>query len=453
MPDEQDVIVIGAGLAGLTAARELGHAGRRVLLLEARDRLGGRAYTSHLGQSEVELGGAFVHWFQPHVFAELTRYGLSFRVPPEPTRWSYISQGRRHDSTPADLMPRMEELFGRLFADTRATMPLPHRPLIVEEAVSAVDHLSMQERLDTSDLTPEERDLVNAVLSTSCSARCSEAGLTAMMRWYALSGWNFGLMLDAVGVYPLRTADLVHALLADGEPVVRTSTPVQAVEQHDDRVRVRTRSGEEFAGSAAVVAVPLNTLEAVDFSPPLDPAKQAAARQGQASHGVKLWARVNDAPEPIFVMAPDSEPITFVATEQIFDDGGQLLVAFGPDARRLPPGNEDAARRAFADMLPSTSRVVEVTGHDWCTDEFARGTWSVFRPGQLTGALGALQAPHGRVVFAGADLANGWNGFLDGAIESGLTAARSVSHLLHGKRTGGDGEPTDMTRRPMATAR
>jgi monoamine oxidase len=54
----------------------------------------------------------------------------------------------------------------------------------------------------------------------------------------------------------------------------------------------------------------------------------------------------------------------------------------------------------------------------------------VFRPGQLTGSLPALQAPHGRVVFAGADIADGWNGFLDGAIESGLAAARSVSLLL-----------------------
>jgi hypothetical protein len=197
----------------------------------------------------------------------------------------------------AELLPRMEELFGRLFADTRATMPLPHLPLTLEEAVSAVDHLSMQDRLDTSDLTPEERDLANAVLSTSCSARCSEAALTAMMRWYALPGWSFGLMLDAVGVYPLRTADLVHALLADGEPDVRTGTPVQAVEQQSDRVRVRTRTGEEFTAAAAVVAVPLNTLGSVDFSPPLDPAKQSAASQGQASHGVKLWARVHDAPD------------------------------------------------------------------------------------------------------------------------------------------------------------
>jgi monoamine oxidase len=218
-------------------------------------------------------------------------------------------------------------------------------------------------------------------------------------------------------------------------------------------VLVRTRTGEEFTGAAAVVAVPLNTLATVDFSPPLDPAKQSAATRGQASHGVKLWARVHDAPEPVFSMAPDSEPITFVASERVFDDGSQLIVAFGPDARRLPPGNDEAVRRAFADMLPATSRVVEVTGHDWCADEFARGTWSVFRPGQLTGALRALQAPHGRVVFAGADLANGWNGFLDGAIESGLTAARSVSHLLRAERTGGDGEPVDRTQRPVVTAR
>ena len=149
-------------------------------------------------------------------------------------------------------------------------------------------------------------------------------------------------------------------------------------------------------------------------------------------------------------MAPDSEPITFIATERMFDDGSQLIVAFGPDAHRLPPTDDEAVRRAFAEMLPAASRVGDVTGHDWCADEFSRGTWSVLRPGQLTGALRSLQAPHGRVVFAGADLANGWNGFLDGAIESGLTAARSVSRLLPRERTG---EPVETPQRPMAGAR
>ena len=93
LEEQYDVIVVGAGLAGLTAARELRHAGRRVLVLEARDRLGGRAYTSTLAGSDIELGGAHVHWFQPHIFAEMTRYGISFRVLPIPDRWSYYSRG------------------------------------------------------------------------------------------------------------------------------------------------------------------------------------------------------------------------------------------------------------------------------------------------------------------------------------------------------------------------
>lgn len=431
---EQDVIVVGAGLAGLIAARELGHAGQRVLVLEARDRLGGRVYTHQLGDHDVELGGAFVHWFQPHVFAEMTRYGLSHEVPPEPTRWSYLSQGQMRHSTIEDLLPRMEELFARVFGDARDTLPLPHQPLMLAERVAALDHLSVQDRIDDSDLSSEERDLVTAVLGTACSAPCSHVGLTAMMRWFSLPGWSFGLMLDAVGLFPLRTADLVAALVRDGKPELRLSTPVAAIEQRDGQVVVTTRGGKEHSASLAVVAVPLNTLGAVEFSPALDAPKQLAVRQGQAGQGIKLWARVRGELDPFFLMAPDDQPLTFLVTEQVMDDGRQLLVAFGPDAKRLPPGDDEAVRRAIGNLLPAHVQIEEVTGHDWCADEYSRGTWAVLRPGQLVDSLTALQAPHGRVVFASADLANGWNGFIDGAIESGLTAARLGAHLLDRNR-------------------
>src|SRR3712207_2079866 len=120
MADERGVVVVGAGLAGLTTARELCKAGRGVLVLEGRDRLGGRAFTSQFAGIEVELGGMSVHWFQPHVFAEMTRYGIPYEVPPEPTRFSYLSQGRVYESTPADLFPRMNDLFERLFPDARS---------------------------------------------------------------------------------------------------------------------------------------------------------------------------------------------------------------------------------------------------------------------------------------------------------------------------------------------
>lgn len=426
---EQDVIVIGGGLAGLTAARELRHAGRDVLILEARDRLGGRTHTSRLVGREVELGGAQVHWIQAHIFAELTRYGIPFRPLPMPNRWNYRSDGELRESTIGDLGPRLAELFDRLFPDARETFPLPPRPLAAPDAVAALDHLSVQDRIDASGFTPEEVDLVNPVLSTTCSAPCSEAGLLMVMREFALAGWNFGLMMDASGLLGIRTADLVTALAADGNPAVRTSMPVTAIEQHDDHVAVSTRNGTTFTASAAIVAVPLNTLHAVEFRPALGDDKQAVVKAGQASRGVKLWALVTGVDEPIFAMAPDDRPITFVCSWDTAADGGQLVFALGPDAGRLPPGDEQAVRAAFHELIPPTARIEAVTGHDWVADEFSRGTWSTSRPGQLA-SLEALQAPEGRIVLAGSDVASGWNGFMDGAIESGLTAARWASSVL-----------------------
>jgi monoamine oxidase len=197
---------------------------------------------------------------------------------------------------------------------------------------------------------------------------------------------------------------------------------------------VSTRDGSSFTASAAVVAVPLNTLDALEFRPALSDAKQTMVKKGQASHGVKLWALVTGVREPIFAMAPDDQPLTFVCSWDTRADGSQLVFALGPDAGRLPPGDERAIRAGFHDLLPSTARIEAVTGHDWVADEFSRGTWSVWRPGQLA-SLEALQAPEGRVVLAGSDVASGWNGFMDGAIESGLTAARWVLSWLDA-RTG-----------------
>ena len=74
--------------------------------------------------------------------------------------------------------------------------------------------------------------------------------------------------------------------------------------------------------------------------------------------------------------------------------------------------------------------IVEVGGHDWVSDPWARGMWCCFRPGQLTGSLRELQRPEGRLAFAGGDIADMWGGYIDGAIESGMTAARDVEAIL-----------------------
>ena len=100
---DYDAIVLGAGFAGVTAARELRAKGLRVLLLEARPRIGGRTFTSEIGGHQVELGGAFVHWTQPHVWAEITRYGLEIEEPAltAPPRTAWVTSGELREAPPA----------------------------------------------------------------------------------------------------------------------------------------------------------------------------------------------------------------------------------------------------------------------------------------------------------------------------------------------------------------
>src|SRR6185436_6765740 len=97
-------------------------------------------------------------------------------------------------------------------------------------------------------------------------------------------------------------------------------------------------------------------------------------------------------------------------------------VAFADDRR-------DAVLEEIDVLFPGLP-ITSVGGHDWTTDRWSQGTWCCFRPGQLTGSLRALQQPHGRIAFAGGDIAEAWGGYIDGAIESGLTVARDVDAIL-----------------------
>ena len=81
--DTYDVAVVGGGFAGVTAARECALRGRSVIVLEARDRLGGRTWSAEWDGWQVEYGGAWVHWHQPHTFSEITRAGLETTLGPD----------------------------------------------------------------------------------------------------------------------------------------------------------------------------------------------------------------------------------------------------------------------------------------------------------------------------------------------------------------------------------
>jgi monoamine oxidase len=176
------------------------------------------------------------------------------------------------------------------------------------------------------------------------------------------------------------------------------------------------------------VAAPLNTWTSIDFDPPLSEAKRELAARGHAGHGLKVIVRVRGRHD-LRVVLPESSLFTWIQVEYL-SETETIFVAHGPDGAVLSPTNNAAIREAFESAIPGLD-ILEVIGHDWEGDAFSRGTWSMYRPGQLTRSVPAARMPEGRLVFAGADLARGWTGFVDGAIESGLTAAIAVRQALH----------------------
>ena len=179
--------------------------------------------------------------------------------------------------------------------------------------------------------------------------------------------------------------------------------------------------------------VPLHALGAINFEPPLPPAQADAARGGQVSRGVKVWIRLRGELPPFVALGNADWPLNFFQAEYTLD-GDTIAVGFGPDASKIDAGDAAAVQAQLARLVPDAD-VRDVATHDWVADPLAGETWPMHRTGFLANHLAALQAGHGNVFFAGSDIANGWGGFIDGAIESGMEAALAAASNIAG-RTG-----------------
>ncbi|MGW7351590.1 flavin monoamine oxidase family protein [Streptomyces sp. NPDC054784] len=423
---DADVVIVGGGVAGLVAARELGRAGRRVTVLEARDRLGGRVWTDHRLGRDLEMGGTWLHWTQPHVWAEVTRYGLGVTRGPRAETAYWLAGGEVRTGSLRDFMDLIDPGMRRLLADTMELIPRPWDP-VAHEGLAAADAWSVRDRLDALGLSVEEYQANEAAWVGHFNAPLDEGAYVGALRWTAASAGHWHLMHEASAVFRLTdgTRALVDALAADSGAEIRTGAPVRAVEHGGPEARVHLADGTHVTAGAVVVTLPQNILDSVAFTPPLGPEKRAAAREGTASRGVKLWIRVRGPIAPFFAYSSGAHALSVVRTEYLGEDDA-VLVAFGADASRIRTDDVDAVRDALR-VWRDDLEVLEVTGHDWMADPYAGETWLMQRPGQLTSYHRGLRRREGLLHYAGSDNADLWAGFVDGAVESGLRVAREIT--------------------------
>src|SRR6266496_1681825 len=407
---DADVVVIGAGFAGLVAARELGRAGFGVLVLEARDRIGGRTWTDRRLGHDLELGGTWVHWVQPHTWAEMTRYGREItRSPAVEEAYWLGAGGARRTGTLDEFMALIADGQQAIVDDVRAAIPRGVDPAAGE--IGGLDALSIQDRIDALGLDDEARSANEAVWAGHVNARLDRVGLSSAMRWVAAAGGHWQLMHEASATYRIvgGMSGFTQAIAADIAGEIRLGVAVTRVAQTADGAVVTCAAGTEW-------------------EPGLPEAWRRANAETVASQGVKVWVKARGRVSRFFAYASQRHPISVLKTE-FADDDATILVGFGPDHTQLDVTSVAGVQAAVGALRPGLE-VVEVAAHDWMNDPLSRTTWMTHRPGQLTRDLAGLQRPAGVVHFASSDNASLWGGFVDGAIESGLREARRVAAAL-----------------------
>ena len=424
-----DVVVIGGGIAGLVAARDLCEAGRTVTVLEARDRLGGRTWSRVLRgtTAEIELGGTwFARTLQPAVADEITRYELAVRPSGvfERSVWA--------GSTGVVEGPGPRAAFGPLFA--------PARPALddaVAELLASLDEngtypvgqdVAAADWIDALDVPIETKEILLAWITVIGGGDPRQQSLLIMTADLAGTGFAIEDTLETLReTFMDGTGSLVAALAADVTAEVRLGAVVDRIEQDDDGVRVVLADGSVVDARAAVVAVPLNCLADLTFAPPLPEAKRRAAAERHPGASTKIVALTEHFGPRALGWAWGHPLQGVVAMHEV--EGGLLVAGFDGLGRLADPNDPveiEAALRVFSPEV----RVLAVESHDWIGDRFSRGTWLTWRPGWASGITEVLDKPFGRLAFAGSDLAMDGGGYIEGAITSGRDAAVVASSLL-----------------------
>jgi len=446
MATTADVIVLGAGAAGLAAARRLGTAGLKVIVVEARDRCGGRVYTRHVPSVPVpiELGAEFIHGRPPEIWRIVSEARAA--VYAVTGRHCAVERGRLR--APIELWPSMQKVVRRI-----AAMRGPDRPFV--------------EVADALWPTPADAEIRARVLSYVegfNAAHADRISARSVARAEAAGGGG------EQAFRWVRGYDHLIAYLSDElaalHVAVRLGTVVEAVRWRRGRVMVATRSRRTdrtstLTARAAVVALPLGVLQIADdaegsvrFTPPLPSAGAiaSAAAVGDAVRVVLAFREAfwNDGRLRInrgacrmsqlgFVHAPSAELPTWWTTAPIDAPvltawaGGrraEALVARGTDAIAA------AAVTSLAEILGVGVRTVErrleaTFTHDWRADPFSRGAYSYLRAGGHAAVRRLSRPIEGTLFLAGEALADDANrGTVHGALASGDRAARALLGAL-----------------------
>lgn len=389
-----------------------------------------------------------VHRNQPHVYTELHRYGehkhlkvSTGALAGDVVYYNYDGTAKKMD--PADFEARSNAVIEAFFRidglELRDYLPRPHEPLRHPEIYAKYDKLSVQDRLDQlKDFPDEDKSFLATLAAGFGLSHPREVGFMEAANWFALAGGTNPGINEHCSTYKLGnggTTTLAKAILEDFGGDYASHAVVTKVVHTADDVRISLQDGREFHARYVVCTIPLNVLNKVVFQPPLSQLKREASTIGMVTRGSKYHFEFNERQPPFFAGAHSASAFGFSFSDHDSKDGRKTYaIGFGNTGHLVDIKNAQDVIGAYQQLFPHNPKISGYAIHDWRTDPYAESAWCTFRPAFASKYLLALQEQHGhRVFMASADWADGWRGFIDGAIEQGTRNAALVIRLLRNK--------------------
>jgi monoamine oxidase len=444
---EVDVVVVGAGYAGLTAARRLVQAGRRVLVLEARDRVGGRIWTEPLADgTPIDRGGAWLAPRHDAMFGLAEELGVKTYKTYVAGRHLLAAGGKLRRYT--GLIPKISPLAVLQIAWTQWKVDRLARQVPLDEPWAAPHAAEWDSWSVAWYLANKVRirskvgfDLFETAVSGLMTGDLNEVSFLHLL-WLVRGHHSLNVLFSiekgsqenmiegGAGTIAQRMA----AALGDD---VRLDSSVTAITQHPDHVEVATAADTITAGHVIVATPPALTLD-ITFTPPLDDDRVALYRESVGGPEAKtsvvyatpFWRAAGFSGQ---TASPGTiAEVTIDASPMDASRGILACFSFSATAERFAALDANARRTAMLDALvdrlgPEAADPLAFVETFWWQDHWTQGcSFAHLSPGVLTAFGPLIRRPYGRVHWAGTETSGASHGAMDGAVRSGERAAREV---------------------------